>query len=79
MKKVIYTVESRKTKTNDFISDSSYENLEKAKEYFDKLVDDRKCYKGETILLIKQTCLIDDEYEIDVELLEEEFIEEIEL
>ena len=30
------------------------------------------------MLLIKQTYLIDDEYELDVELLEEDFIEEVE-
>lgn len=79
IEKVIYTVESRKTKTNDFISDSVYENLEKAREYFNKLVDDKKNYKGETILLIKQTYAFDKEENELADLLDEDFIEEIEL
>ena len=81
MKKVIYTVEQRKTKTNDFISDESFETLEEAKRYLEHNKDyaiHSKCFKGQTLSLIKQTYLIDDEDENDVELLEEDFIEEVE-
>ena len=81
MKKVIYTVEQRKTKTNDFISDESFDTLEEAKRDLEHNKDyaiHSNCFKGQTMLLIKQTCLIDDEYELDVELLEEDFIEEVE-
>jgi hypothetical protein len=78
MKKITYIVESRKTKTNDFLSDSGYARFKDAKEYFNKLVDDKRYYKGETILLIKQTCLFDKEGEF-IEILEEEIKKEIEL
>ena len=78
MKKVFYIVENRKTKTNTFISDTRYSKYADAKEYFNRLVDDKKHYKGETILLLKQTYLINDEDENDIELLEEDFIEEVE-
>ena len=36
MKEIIYIVESRNTKTNDFISDSGFARYKNAKEYFDK-------------------------------------------
>lgn len=78
MKKITYIVESRETKTNDFISDSGYARFKDAKEYFNRLIDDKKCYKGETILLVKQTCLYDRKGEF-VEILEEEIKKEIEL
>ena len=39
MKEIIYIVESRNTKTNDFISDSGFARYKNAKEYFNKLVD----------------------------------------
>lgn len=78
MKKVTYIVESRVTKTNDFLSDSGYARFKDAKEYFNRLIDDKKCYKGETILLVKQTCLYDRKGEF-VEILEEEIKKEIEL
>lgn len=79
MKKIVYTIEQRKTKTNNFISDASYETLESAKYQFNRLIDDKKCYKGQTLLLIKQTYLYDEEDNEFTELLEEDFIEEIEL
>ena len=85
MKKVTYIVESRKTKTDDFISDSGYARFKDAKEYFNKLVDDKTVeiselgkYKGETILLVKQTYLYHKEEDYH-ELIEEEIKKEIEL
>ena len=79
IEKVFYIVESRKTKTNDFISDAGFETLEEAKEYFNRLVDDKRKYKGQTILLFKQTYAFDKEENELADLLDEDFIEEIEL
>lgn len=78
MKKIFYVVENRETKTNNFLSDSVYKNLEDAKECFNRLIDDKKCYKGQTLLLIKQTYLYDEEDNEFTKLLEEDFIEEVE-
>ena len=77
MKEIIYIVESRNTKTNDFISDSGFARYKDAKEYFNKLVDDKKYYKGETILIVKQTYLYNKEDYHD--LIEEQIKKEIEL
>ena len=78
MKEIIYIVESRNTKTNDFISDSGFARYKNAKEYFNKLVNDKKYYKGETILLIKQTYLCNKEEDYH-DLIEEVIKKEIEL
>ena len=78
MKKITYIVENRKTKTDTFISDAGYSKYADAKEYFNKLVDDKRCYKGETILLLKQISLYDKDGEF-VELLSEEIKKEIAL
>lgn len=80
MEKVIYTIEQRKTKTEDFINADGYETLEEAKRSLDHYKDysiNSKCFKGQTMLLIKQTCLYDEDGEF-VEVIEEEFLEEIE-
>lgn len=78
MRKITYIVENRKTETNDFLSDTGYARYSDAKEYFNKLVDDKKYYKGETILLIKQTSLYDKDDEF-VEILDEQIKKEISL
>ena len=78
MKEIIYIVESRNTKTNDFISDSGFARYKNAKEYFNKLVNDKKYYKGETILLIEQTYLYNKEEDYH-DLIEEKIKKEIEL
>ena len=78
MKEIIYIVESRNTKTNDLKSDSGLARYKNAKEYFNKLVDDKKYYKGEKILLIKQTYLYNKEEDYH-DLIEEQIKKEIEL
>ena len=47
MKEIIYIVESRNTKTNDFISDSGFARYKNEKEYLNKLVNNKKYYKEE--------------------------------
>lgn len=75
MKKVTYIVENRETRTADFISDTGYSKLKDAKEYFNKLIEDKKLYKGETISLLRQVCLYEKgEF---VELLEERLLKEV--
>lgn len=81
MKKVFYIVEERRTKDYQYLGDVSFDTLEEAKRDLENKKDYSKhsrCFKGQTLSLIKQTYLIDDEDENDVELLEEDYIEEVE-
>ena len=74
--KVVYTIEERETETNEYIGDFVYETLKQAKERFNHCKDyakNSKCFKGNTLYLIKQVVLVDSD-KFDT-IIEEEFID----
>ena len=66
-----YDVETIDKKTNKFIKYEPYMTLEKAEEYIKRMIDTKSLDYNEKLVLMKR------EYDRDRDLIEEEFIKEV--